>query len=167
MAIFHPPCTYLCNSGVRWLELSPYQPIFEIGQIEILSKHWDKIDKRRQALKDGASFFKQLLNQPIPRICIENPIPHKYALNLIGQKYDQIIQPWMFGTTESKATCLWLKNLPKLIPTHNVKQKMKSLPKSETHKIHYMPKSKDRGLLRSITYQCFADQFAIQWGPLL
>lgn len=161
LAIFHPPCTYLCNIGVRWLRSSKVNYSFGNGYLGPLNF------SRWREMENGAYFFKCLLNQPIPRICIENPISHKYALDLIGRKYDQIIQPWMFGTTETKATCLWLKNLPKLVETNNVKKQMQSLPKKDTHKIHYMGKSKDRGLLRSVTYQCFADNFAAQWGPLL
>jgi len=72
MMIAHPPCTYLANSGVRWLHERP--------------ERWEK-------LKEAADFFRTLLNAPIERICIENPIPHKYAIYLIGRKYDQIIQP--------------------------------------------------------------------------
>jgi len=96
MMIAFPPCTYLCNSGVRWL--------------------YEK-EGRWKKLEEAAEFFKYLLNAPIEKIAVENPIPHKYAVNLIGRKYDQIIHPWQFGHPESKATCLWLKNLPKLKPT--------------------------------------------------
>ena len=90
LAIFHPSCTYLTNSGVCHLKTDPTR--------------WAKLD-------EAGEFFRLLLNAPIPRIAIENPIPHKYAVERIGRKYDQIIQPWQFGHTESKATCLWLKNL--------------------------------------------------------
>jgi hypothetical protein len=65
-------------------------------------------------------FFKKLLNAPMKMKVIENPIPHKYALELIGKKYDQLIQPYMFGEPESKATCLWIEGLPKLKETNNV-----------------------------------------------
>ena len=84
MMIAHPPCTYLCNSGVSWL----YKD----------KSRWDNLD-------EGAAFFKKLLDAPIHKIAIENPIPHKYAVERIGRKYDQLIQPYNFGHTERKATC--------------------------------------------------------------
>ena len=102
LMIAHPPCTYLTNSGVCHLHKD--------------ETRWEKLD-------EGAKFFKQLLNANIPMICVENPIMHKYAKERIGNiKQSQIIQPWMFGHTEQKATCLWLKGLPLLIETNNVKE---------------------------------------------
>jgi len=137
MIIAHPPCTYLCNSGVRWL---------------------DTIKGRKFDMKIAAYFFEKLLHADCHKICVENPIPHKYALEIIGRKYDQIIQPWQFGHGETKATCLWLKGLPKLEPTNIVD--------GREARIHKMPPSKDRGLLRSITYQGIADAMAEQWSIL-
>lgn len=95
LMIAHPPCTYLCNSGVRWLNTVP---------------------GRRDRMRDAARFFIKLQRANIPLIAIENPIPHKYAKQWIGA-YSQIIQPWQFGHGETKATCLWLKGLPALMPT--------------------------------------------------
>jgi len=160
--IGHPPCTYLCNSGVRWLEMGP--PIFEIGQIDFLVKRWNKVDKRRDDMKDGANFFKKLLDLPIVRICIENPIPHRYALDIIGRKYDQIIQPYMFGDPFQKSTCLWLKNLPKLVPTNIVsKGKMQVCKSGKVIPEWYSNNKK----LRSITFPGIARAFAEQYGKLL
>jgi len=135
--IGHPTCTRLCNSGVMWL------------------------DKRNlwKQMEGSAKFFKRLLNVDIDKVCIENPIPHKYALKIIGKKYDQIIQPWMFGHGETKATCLWLKNLPKLIPTNLVNGRIQRL--------HRLPPSKDRAKIRSKTYLGIAKAMAEQWGNLL
>lgn len=99
MMIAFPPCTYLCNSGVRWLYEQP--------------DRWEK-------MIDGALFFRELWKANIPLIAVENPIPHKYALEIIEAKYSQIIQPWQFGHPETKATCLWLKGLPPLQPTNVV-----------------------------------------------
>ena len=146
MMIAHPPCTYLTNAGVTWLHR----------------------DKRRWAmLDDGAAFFKRLLEAPIPRICIENPIMHKYAKERIGGvKQSQVIQPWMFGHMEQKATCLWLKGLPLLQPTNNVKEEMMKLPDNERQRLHYLPPSADRWKLRSTTYQGIADAMAQQWGAI-
>jgi len=140
MMIAHPPCTYLANSGVRWLYEKP--------------ERWKK-------LEEAAKFFKTLLNAPIHFIAIENPIPHKYAIELIGRKYDQLIQPWQFGEPYSKATCLWLKNLPplkstKIIPKNQVKQQ-----------VWKEPPSKERWKNRSRTYPGIAEAMAEQWGRLI
>lgn len=143
LMIAHPPCTYLCNSGVMHL-------------------HKDK--NRWKKMEDGALFFQKLLNCNIPKIAIENPIMHKYAKEIIGVNQTQIIQPWMFGHPESKATCLWLKNLPPLKETKNVKEEFLELPKNQAQRLHYLPPSKDRWKLRSTTYQGIADAMASQWG---
>jgi hypothetical protein len=138
LIIAHPPCTYLCNSGVRWLHGPPYG-----------CTRW-------QQMQTGALFFKLLLDADVPKIAIENPIPHKYAVEIIGRKYDQIIQPWQFGHGETKATCLWLKGLPKLEPTNIVA--------GREARIHKMPPSADRGRKRSITYSGIAEAMAEQWS---
>ena len=143
LLIAHPPCTYLTNSGVVWLHKDPAR--------------WALLD-------EGAAFFKLLLDAPIARKCIENPIQHKYAKERIGRKQSQVIQPWMFGHTEQKATCLWLEGLPLLQPTNNVKNEMMQLPKRERERLHYLPPSADRWKLRSTTYQGIADAMAAQWG---
>ncbi len=146
LMIAHPPCTYLTNSGVSWLHKDPTR--------------WAQLD-------DGAAFFKLLLDAPIPRKAIENPIMHKYAKERIGGvKQSQIIQPWMFGHMEQKATCLWLNNLPLLQPTNNVKEEMMKLPKNQRERLHYLPPSADRWKIRSTTYQGIADAMAAQWGSL-
>jgi hypothetical protein len=143
MLIGFPPCTYICNSGVSHL-------------------HKDK--SRWLKMIVGALFFKDLLTANIPKICIENPIPHKYALRHIEQKYTQIIQPYQFGHLEQKSTCLWLKGLPLLKETNNVKSAMLNLPKKLSQANHYIRPGKDRGLLRSITYSGIAEAMANQWG---
>ena len=144
LMIAHPPCTYLTNSGVTWLHKDP--------------SRWDKLD-------EGAAFFKALLNLKIPKIAIENPIMHKYAKERIGNvKQTQIIQPWMFGHKEQKATCLWLKGLPPLTATNNVKEAMLNLPKHERERLHYLPPSPNRWKIRSTTFQGIANAMAIQWG---
>lgn len=140
----HPPCTRLANSGVAWLHKRDL---------------WAELD-------EATAFFRALLDAPIERIAIENPIPHKYALERIGRKYDQIVQPWMFGHPESKATCLWLKNLPPLQETNNVREEMLKLPARERQRLHYLPPSPERWKLRSTTYAGIADAMAEQWGSL-
>ena len=143
LMIGHPPCTYLTNSGVTWLHKD--------------ISRWPK-------LFDGAEFFKKLLSAPIPMIAIENPIMHKYSKSIIQVMPTQIIQPWMFGHAESKATCLWLKNLPPLKETKNVKKEFLNKPKKEGQRLHYLPPSKDRWKIRSTTFQGIADAMAEQWG---
>ena len=144
LMVAHPPCTYLSNSGVFHLHKD--------------ASRWPK-------LFDGANFFKRLLEAEIPRVAIENPIMHKYAKTLIGGvNQSQVVQPWMFGHTEQKATCLWLKGLPLLTETNNVKAEMLTLPKNERERLFYLPPSADRWKIRSTTYQGIADAMAAQWG---
>lgn len=143
MMIAHDPCTYQCNSGVCWLHT-------EEGR-------WRLLDK-------SCEFTKKLLNAEIEKICRENPIPHKYAIQRIGRKYDQIIHPYQFGHPERKATCLWLQNLSLLEPTNDVKAEMEKLPKSQAQRIHYMNPSKNRGHERSRFLVGPANAMAEQWG---
>lgn len=146
LMVAHPPCTYMTNSGVTWLHKDPTR--------------WAKLD-------DAAAFFKMLLDAPIEKIAVENPIMHKYAKERIGGvKQTQVVQPWMFGHTEQKATCLWLKNLPPLVPTNDVKAEMLQLPDNERQRLHYLPPSADRWKLRSTTYMGIAEAMADQWGAL-
>lgn len=143
MMIAHPECTYLSNSGVCWLH-----------------KHTARWPK----LFEGAAFFKMLLDADIPKICVENPVMHKYGKQLIGSHQSQVVQPWMFGHHEKKATCLWLKGLPLLTPTDNVKAATDLLPKNQQQRLHYLPPSPDRWKLRSTTYTGLAEAMAAQWG---
>jgi hypothetical protein len=143
LLIAHPSCTYLTNAGVCHL-------------------HTD--DSRWEKMREGAEFFKKLLDAPIPKRAIENPIMHKYAVEIIGRRQNQVIQPWMFGHTEQKATCLWLEGLEPLVPTNNVKEAMLKLPSKERQRLHYLPPSADRWKLRSTTFQGIADAMAEQWG---
>ena len=137
LAICHPECTYLANSGVRWL----------INNFE----RWERV-------RQGAEFFKYIFNLPVKRICVENPIQHKYAKEIIKTPYSQIIQPWQFGHGETKATCLWLKNLPLLQPTNIVD--------GREPKVHHCPPGPERWKIRSRTYQGIAEAMAAQWGGL-
>jgi len=128
LMIAHPPCTHLAVSGARWFK--------------------EKVNEQKQALE----FVRNLLNSKIPKIALENPIS---IISSKIRKPDQIIQPWMFGHGETKATCLWLKNLPLLKATNIVD--------GRDDRIHKMPPSKDRWKLRSLTYQGIADAMADQW----
>ncbi len=151
LMIAHPSCQFLTNSGVRWL----------------YNKDGSRNEERWSNLHDAATFFLTLYNANIPHICIENPIMHGHAKALIGINHSIIIQPYQFGHTETKATCLWLKNLPPLQSTNNVKHLMDTLPKSQTNKCHYMAPSKDRSKLRSITYSGIAQALATQYSEYI
>lgn len=129
MMIAHPPCTHLAVSGARWFK--------------------DKRKEQEQALE----FVRILLTANIERIALENPVS---VISSRIRKPDQTIQPWQFGHGETKATCLWLKNLPPLTPTNIVA--------GRENRIHMMPPSPDRWKLRSTTYQGIADAMALQWG---
>ncbi len=129
MIIAFPPCTHLCVSGARWFK--------------------DKVEEQKDALE----FVQMIMDAPCKKIAIENPIG---VISTKIRKPDQIVQPWQFGHGETKATCLWLKGLPKLEPTNIVE--------GREARIHNMPPGKDRGKMRSKTYQGIADAMADQWG---
>jgi len=111
-------------------------------------------------------FFNNLLDCDIPKKCIENPIQHMIAQKLIKRRPSQVIQPYQFGHPETKATCLWLENLPKLEETNNVKEQMLLLPKSERNRIHFATgmTRENRSIMRSLTYPNIAKAKAEQWG---
>lgn len=134
LMIAHPPCTYLASSGARWFA-SP---------------------ERQKAQEDAVDFVRYLLDAPIHRICIENPVG---VLSTRIRKPDQIIQPWMFGHGETKATCLWLKNLPILLPMYEVTP-------GRDARVHKEPPSPDRWKNRSRTLPGIAEAMADQWGTL-
>ena len=131
LMIAHPPCTHLAVSGARWFK--------------------DKREEQEEAL----DFVRILLDAPINKICLENPVS---IISTRIRKPDQYIHPWQFGHGETKKTCLWLKNLPLLVPTNIVD--------GRDDRIHKMPPSKDRWKIRSRTYQGIADAMAEQWGSL-
>jgi hypothetical protein len=144
LMIAHPPCTYLAHSGVRWLHED--------------ESRWPRLD-------EASRFFNSLLDAPIEQICVENPVPHRYAIERIGgRKYTQLIQPWQFGHKERKATCLWLKNLSPLEPTSNLKQEMMELSYKQRSRIHWLPPSEDRWKERSRTYLGIAEAMSDQWS---
>jgi hypothetical protein len=116
-------------------------------------------------MAEAAKLFKFLLDAPIPRKCIENPIPHKYALEIIGRKYDQKIQPYEYGHYDSKATCLWLEGLPKLKPTNIVLTRKDVIARPDKYQVnHWVGPSPDRWKIRSRTYEGIAAAMATQWG---
>lgn len=136
LMIAHPDCTFLANSGARWL--------------------FEK-EGRWEQLRQAAEFFNFLRNQDIPRIAIENPQPHKWATELIGH-YDQKVQPWWFGEGETKGICLWLKNLPPLIATY--------VHSGRVPRVHYEPPGENQKTNRARTYRGLAEAMAEQWSIL-
>lgn len=144
LMIAHPPCTYLCNSGVRWL----YE-----GGIGGLRN-----EERWRKMVEAAEFFKALLNAPIARVCIENPVMHGYALKVVGVKHSQTIQPYEHGHGETKRTGLWLRGLPLLKPSDVVA--------GRTPRVHHASPGPDRWKERSRTLPGIAAAMAEQWGSL-
>jgi len=143
IAVFHPPCTRLCNSGVRWLHVPPP------GRTK--AEMWAELD-------EGAELFSAVWNAPCPRVAVENPVMHKHAKSRIRNYAApaQTIQPWMFGHGETKATCLWLRGLPNLKPTNIVE--------GRTPRVHRMPPGPDRWKERSRTFEGVGEAMADQWG---
>lgn len=144
LIIAHPDCTYLTNAGVRWLD----EP----------QKHMSVLTgaDRWRACYEACQFFRLFLDSKCPRVCIENPIPHKYAAGWIGKKWAQTIQPWQFGHGETKRTCFWLKGLPKLKPTLIVS--------GRAGRVHNMAPGPDRAKERARSYGGVAAAMASQWG---
>lgn len=135
MMIAFPPCTYLAASGLHWNKRKP---------------------GRARLTEDALAFVQILLDAPIPHIALENPIG---VISTRIRKPDQIVQPWQFGHGETKATCLWLKNLPKLEPTNIVSERVQ--------RVWRLPPSPDRWKLRSLTYQGIANAMADQWSKYI
>lgn len=131
LMIAHPPCTHLAVSGARWFA------------------------EKRQEQEDALAFVRALLDAPIPRIALENPVS---VISSHIRKPDQIIQPWMFGHGETKATCLWLKGLPPLVPTNIVDGRQP--------RVHHASPGPDRWKERSRTLPGIAAAMADQWGAL-
>jgi len=141
LMIAHPPCTYLTRCGWHWVN-KPDSDVLPL-----------KGEPRRRAAYAASAFFMTLLNADIPSVCIENPRPICHV-NL--PRSSQVIQPWQFGHGETKATCLWLKGLPKLKPTNIV-------PGREA-RIHKMPPGPNRWKERSRTFEGIAQAMAEQWA---
>lgn len=140
MVIAHPPCTYLCNSGVRWLHERP--------------ERWPK-------MRAAAMFFRACLSARAPYVAVENPVMHKYARGLVGRGQDFTVQPWQFGDPAKKRTCFWTRGLPPLRPTSTM------TAKDARPECHHASPGPERWKLRSKTYPGIAAAIAEQWGSLL
>lgn len=140
LMVSHPPCTYLTRAGARW---------------------WSD---RKHLQEEALQFARLLLGADIPRIALENP---PGAIGTRIRPADQYIQPWEFGHPENKMTGLWLKGLPRLAPTKDVKAEMLALPAKERNRIHYAAPGPNRWKERSRTYEGIAEAMADQWGGAL
>lgn len=155
MAVMHPPCTRLCNSGVRWLSQPP--------RGRTLAEMWAELD-------EGAALFAACWNAPIPRVAVENPVMHKHAKARMPADLPkpQTVQPWWFGEPYFKATGFYLRGLPALSPTNRL-----TPPKAGTdaHKawsaVHRASPGSDRWKMRSRTFHGVADACADQWSAFL
>lgn len=146
LMIAHPPCTYLTVAANGWHARRP---------------------ERAPLREDAAEFFMALYNAPIPRVCIENPIG---VMSTRFRKPDQIVQPWMFGHDTRKATCFWLRGLPRLLPTEVVAPETVkgTSPKGKKYyALNWLPANAERWKIRSRTFQGIANAFASQWGSLV
>jgi hypothetical protein len=141
LIIAHPECTYIANSGV----------------IHMMNQDGTIKDRNRWSNMISACEFFNLFVPYAKKVCRENPIPHKYAIERIGG-YDQIVHPWLFGHTTQKGTCLWLQNLPPLIYSFVVPKHLR------TDEIHKEPPGPDRKKNRSRTFTGIAKAMAEQWG---
>ena len=142
MGVFFPTCTYLTVSSNRWYKDQPARKSGTLVGAE-----------RRAARDDSIDFFMRIYNSEIPKVAIENPIG---CMSSRFRKPDQVLQPWMFGHGETKATCLWLRGLQKLIPTDVVE--------GREQRIFLFPKNAERAKLRSKTYPGIARAMAEQWS---
>lgn len=129
LMIAHPPCTHLAVSGAAWFY------------------------RKQKEQAEALDFVRSLLDASIPKICLENPVS---VISTKIRKPDQIIHPWQFGHSEKKTTCLWLKNLPLLVPTNVVERGI--------NRLHRLPPSPDRWKKRSLTFTGIAEAMASQWG---
>lgn len=154
LAVMHPPCTRLCNSGVRWLTNPPKN--------KTLEEMWRELD-------EGAALFSDCWNAPIERVCVENPVMHRHAKARIRnfQRAKQTVQPWWFGDPAFKGTGLYLRGLPGLVATDRLTPPKKG---TDEHKswsaIHRASPGKDRWKIRSKTFAGIANAMAQQWGDL-
>ncbi len=154
LMVAHPPCTRLCNSGVRWLHTPPPGRTRE--------EMWADLD-------EGAALFSACWNAPIPRIAVENPIMHRYAKERIEgyRPPTQVVQPWWFGEPAFKATSLYLRGLPPLVATHKLTPPLSGTDEHKAwSRVHRMPPGPNRWRERSRTYAGIARAMAEQWGRI-
>lgn len=152
LAVMHPPCTRLCNSGVRWLTKAPPG--------RSLEEMWADLD-------DGAALFSDCWNAPIARVAVENPVMHRHAKERIRnyQPPAQTVQPWWFGDPAFKATSFYLRGLPPLVATNRLTPPIAGTDEHKRwSKVHRASPGLDRWKIRSVTYPGIAEAMARQWG---
>ena len=142
LLIAHPPCTHLSVSGARW---------FAEGKKPLSLRY------------EAAAFFMRCVEGDVPKIAVENPVS---VMSTLYRKADQVIHPWQFGHPEEKSTCLWLKGLPMLEETENVKKEFLAKPKRERDRLFWLSPGKDRAKIRSKTFPGIAKAMAEQWGGM-
>lgn len=168
LMVAHPPCTRLCNSGVRWLTKPPENRQADYPQDWHAMTEAERLEWLWQDLARGAALFSEMLNADVPRIAVENPVMHKHAKARIEGFFPQTqtVQPWQFATDEAsrdnvkKRTCLWLKGLPKLTPTGTLDG---STARDEIHHAS-ASKGRDRRAERARFFPGLAAAMAEQWG---
>jgi hypothetical protein len=171
LMVAHPPCTRLCNSGVRWLSEPPRNCPREASAAE--RADWPGMGREERLavmwrhLRAGAALFEAFWRAPIPRVAIENPVmnPHAKALLPGDLPRPQIVQPWWFGAPQFKATGFYLRGLPALVPTDRL---VPPAPETEAHRawsaVHRCPPGPERWRIRSRTFPEIAEAMAEQWG---
>lgn len=159
LVVAHPPCTRLCNSGVRWLTTPPPG--------KSLEQMWTELD-------EGADLFSTLWNAPVPRVACENPVMHRHAKERIAnfRPATQSVQPWQYGEWETKRTCLWLRGLPPLEPIYPTLADARAAmgladDAMPIARVHRMAPGDDRAKERSRFFPGIARAMAMQWGGLL
>jgi hypothetical protein len=174
--VAHPPCTRLCNSGVRWLSEPPTKlnPAHHTAQECLDYQGWSREERLAfmwRALDEGAALFSDLWNADCPRIAVENPVMHRFAKERIRnyREFSQSVQPWEYGDWETKRTCLWLKGLEPLVPTYRTldeaRRGLGKGPKAKpTDRVHKMAPGADRDKERSRFFDGIAEAMALQWG---
>lgn len=160
LMVAHPPCTYLSNSGAGHLYLGK-------TKADKAALGYRRDEERWKNMEEGAAFFRLFLSTRIPHVAVENPVMHGHGIARVGGRATQFVQPYHFGTTETKRTGLRLINLPLLAATDDVEAEMRKLPKSETDKVHRESPGPARQKNRSRTYPAIAQAMADQWGPYI
>ncbi|WP_164757594.1 MULTISPECIES: hypothetical protein [unclassified Mesorhizobium] len=178
LMVAHPPCTRLCNSGVRWLSEPPgkltaeHYSAVEIAAYKTMSRD-ERLAFMWRKLDEGAELFSAFWNSPIERVCIENPVMHQHAKDRIRNyaPFAQSVQPWQYGEPESKRTCLWMRGLDPLVPTYRTWDECRDalgLPSDAKpeQRVHSVSPGPARWAERSKFFDGIANAMADQWGKL-
>lgn len=179
MVVAHPPCTRLCNSGVRWLSEPPTKlnpahhtpdeclAFVNMDRDQRLAFMWEQLDK-------GAELFSDMWNAPVERVVVENPVMHQHAKDRIRNYADfgQSVQPWQYGDWETKRTCLWMRGVDPLVPTYRTLDDARlglglAADAKPTDRVHKMAPGANRDKERSRFFEGIANAMALQWGGVV